>query len=237
KHTRLPAVILIHGDGPPDFLRNIKDGEQYTGWGQLIATSGLIAVTSNHRSTLGLTNVAGVANDIDDLISFVRDHSKALDIDANKLCIWTCSAGGPFGLRAALYETPPFINCIVCYYGFTELKAYYDGLYSNAPDEENSEQPVPTFFEEDFEEFSATELLKRRPGEVAPIFIARAGLDFPELNEALDRFVAEAIAQNVTLAFMNHPTGQHGFDTRDDDARSREIIKATLEFLKTHLLE
>jgi hypothetical protein len=34
---------------------------------------------------------------------------------------------------------------------------------------------------------------------------------------------------------MNHPTGLHGFDLLNDDARSREIIRATLEFVKTHL--
>ena len=36
---------------------------------------------------------------------------------------------------------------------------------------------------------------------------------------------------------MNHPEGQHSFDMLDDNARSREIIKATLEFIKAHLLK
>lgn len=34
---------------------------------------------------------------------------------------------------------------------------------------------------------------------------------------------------------MNHPNGQHGFDIFNDDARSREIIKATLAFMHEHL--
>jgi hypothetical protein len=36
---------------------------------------------------------------------------------------------------------------------------------------------------------------------------------------------------------MNHPTGRHGFDILDDDARSREIIARTLDFLKARLQE
>jgi hypothetical protein len=34
---------------------------------------------------------------------------------------------------------------------------------------------------------------------------------------------------------VDHPGGQHGFDTRDDDERSREIIRETLEFFVRHL--
>ncbi len=230
----LPAVILIHGDGPQEFLKDIKDSGQYVSWGQLIAASGLIAVTANHRSTDGLHNVAGVANDVDDLISYVRDHGKKLHIDGEKLGIWTASAGGPFGLRAGLFETPPFVNCIVCYYGFTELKAYYDALYASS--EEGIAQTPPIFSEDDFAEFSASESILNRTGNVPPIFIARAGLDYPILNQALDSFVSDALSQNVELTLTNHPTGQHGFDIRDDDTRSSEIIQATLEFLQTHLL-
>lgn len=238
--TRLPAVIFLHGDASPDFVREMKESGQLVDWGRLTAASGLIAVTANHRSTEGLMNVAGVANDVDDLISYVREHSKELDINSHRLGIWMCSGGGLFGLRAALYETPDFVRSIVCYYGLTELEAYYNLIYNNIlhgrDDEEDLEQPFPTFTEGDFAEFSAPELLRMREGEVAPLFIARAGLDFSELNDGLDRFIAEALAQNVNLTVLNHPTGQHAFDVLDDDARSREIIKATLVFLQTHLL-
>jgi hypothetical protein len=36
--------------------------------------------------------------------------------------------------------------------------------------------------------------------------------------------------------FMTHPGGQHAFDILDDVARSHEIIKRTIEFLKTSLI-
>lgn len=47
---------------------------------------------------------------------------------------------------------------------------------------------------------------------------------------------AHKILSQQSLGHMNHPTGVHAFDMLNDDARSREIIRATLEFLKTHLL-
>lgn len=235
KQALLPAVILIHGDGPTDFLKNIKDENQYTSWGKLIAASGLIAVVANHRSTEGLTNVVGVSNDIDDLITYIRDHHKRLHINANRLGIWTFSAGTPFALRAAWHETPAFIHAIVCYYGFVDLKTYYQGLYGEVDVKQRSN--VPEFTEEDFDEFAASDLLLRRTRDSAPLFIARAGLDYPELNTALDLFIGEALAQNVALTVMNHPSGQHAFDIMDADARTEEIIEATLEFLQTHLLQ
>jgi acetyl esterase/lipase len=233
--THLPAVIFIHGDGSPEQLKHTKDWGQYVGWGQLIAASGMIAVVANHRSSEALRNVVGVANDIDDLISYVRDRSTSLLIDSERLGIWTCSGGGYFGLRAALLETPPYIQALVCYYSFLEMRDYYEALYSPSDDEIGA---PPIFDEEDFTEFSAIDLLLRASiNETAPIFIARAGLDFPELNEGLDSFIDEALSQNINLTLMNHSTGQHGFDIQDNDARSHEIIQATLAFLAAHLLE
>jgi len=67
----------------------------------------------------------------------------------------------------------------------------------------------------------------------APTYIARAGRDEPGLNLAVDRFIQEAVAKKATLDFSNHAEGQHGFDVMDDNERTREIIRRTLEFIKT----
>ncbi len=37
------------------------------------------------------------------------------------------------------------------------------------------------------------------------------------------------------LDLLNHPEGRHSFDILDDDARSKAIIRHTLEFLREHL--
>lgn len=66
------------------------------------------------------------------------------------------------------------------------------------------------------------------------MFIARAGLDNPEFNDGIDRFVQLALSKNLTVEVVNHATGHHGFDIEDDNDRSREIIRRTIEFIKTH---
>lgn len=78
-------------------------------------------------------------------------------------------------------------------------------------------------------------MLGMQPSAI-PMFVARAGQDaVPGLNDAMDRFVASALAVNAPIAVFNHPAGEHGFDNQNDDARSREIIRAALDFIKTHL--
>ncbi len=68
------------------------------------------------------------------------------------------------------------------------------------------------------------------------MLITKAGLDHLALNATIDHFIKEASAKNMTLDFMTHPGGQHAFDILDDVARSHEIIKRTIEFLKTSLI-
>jgi acetyl esterase/lipase len=68
-----------------------------------------------------------------------------------------------------------------------------------------------------------------------PIFIARAGLDQPAINQSIERFVQEALAGNAQLDLMNRPTGRHGFDILDDNDRSREIIARAVAFAQVHV--
>jgi dipeptidyl aminopeptidase/acylaminoacyl peptidase len=236
--ARLPAVLFVHGDGPPDFLRDAKDWGCYESWGQLVAASGLIAVTFNHRSTEALTRLYEAAGDIDDLISYVRDHAGTLGIDPDILAIWTCSAGSPLGFRAALRNAPPYVRCVVSYYGISDLRVYYQEPADSEEDTATTDEvklTLPTFPDEVFEEFSATAYIHKWSGRTIPLFITRAGLDTPELNASIDRLISTAIANNWDIDVMNHSTGHHGFDILDDNQRSREIIRTTLDFMKTHL--
>ena len=71
---------------------------------------------------------------------------------------------------------------------------------------------------------------------IPPLFIARAGKDaIPGVNASIDKFVAEALERNLTLTVVNHPAGSHGFDHKEDDARTREILEMALAFFRAHL--
>jgi dienelactone hydrolase len=218
----LPAVIFIHGDADPEFIKNAKDWGQYTGWGQLTAATGLVAITFNHRSSYELTRLFDVVGGIEELVQYVRNNAEGLGIDKDALCIWACSAGVPYGVRVALHNPPAYVKCSVLYYGFMGIDQI---LPDDAPDMKSMGQ-----------EFSGQYYVQAHAKDIAPVLIARAGLDYPEINTTIDAFVAEALSRNMMLTVMNHPDGRHAFDVLDDVPRSREIIKATLEFMKTHLL-
>jgi tetratricopeptide (TPR) repeat protein len=67
------------------------------------------------------------------------------------------------------------------------------------------------------------------------IQIVRAGLDFYNLNKSIETFMQRALETDAHVEFINYPEGQHAFDVFDDNDRSREIIKQTLDFLKRKL--
>lgn len=214
-----PAVICIAGSGPWEVLRNIKDSGVFRSYGELIAASGLAAVTFNHRSPeIGL---GAVADDVDHLVAWIRENALSLRIDPDRIALWAFSGGPPFGWRTVLRLTPPYLRCLVAFYGVLDYRHMTDQLRFAADE-------VPATF-------SPAGLLATGPDRVPPLFVAKAGKDQAWINESIDRFVAEALRLNLHLDLMTHPTGQHAFDTLDDDPRTREIIRRTLEFLREHL--
>lgn len=226
--ARLPAVIFVNGDAAPEHTRGIRNAGQYVSWGQLIASSGMIAIMFDHRSPhpaqKWYSMLAEVASDVNDALAYVRVHAEEFGIDTERLAIWTCSGGPPFALSDALREPPAALRCIVSYYGMLNLV--------HLSDETDPPELVALLHR-----YSPIEHLKARPEALPPMLVTRAGLDRPRLNESIDAFVAEALRLNLPIDVMNHPKGRHGFDVRDDDERSREIIRSTLAFLKLHLLE
>ncbi len=77
----------MHGLGPAELVKHIKDSGQYVSWGQLIAASGLIAVTFNHRSPDEHSSLADVGGDVDELVEYVREYSGELQVDKERLAI------------------------------------------------------------------------------------------------------------------------------------------------------
>jgi acetyl esterase/lipase len=120
-----------------------------------------------------------------------------------------------------MHETPSYIRCLVAFYAFLDIQ--------------ESALHKKYLSEQQLKEFSPIFQLSQN-GEVPPMFVARAGKDqIPDLEPGLDRFVAEAVRRNIALEFMNHPRGVHSFDNQNDDDRSREIVKAAIQFMKIHL--
>ena len=217
---RPPAVLFIHG-GPIAASLPLPATEWgvYRGYGALAAASGWAGVTFTHRF-FGFDQLEQASDDIAAAIAYVREHADELNVDANRLCLWAFSGGGPF-LADALREQPGFIRCLVAYYAVMDLRplASEEGIAGSVSPET-------------LRRFSPVAAVENIGKLSMPVLVARAGQDHPALNTSLDAFVAAALAANAPLDALNHPAGQHAFDTRNDDARTKEIISHTLAFIR-----
>lgn len=218
--VRRPAVIFIHGGRiPPNLRTTPKDWAVYVSFGQLVAASGFVGVTFNHRFYTW-ESLRDSQTDLTDLITYIRDNADSLGVDKDRIILWSVSAGGIF-LSKPLQDAPPYIRCLVAYYSAFDLQTQRKAAPASVADDT-------------LKEFSPIHHLRNTNKSIPPMFIARAGLDDADFNDAIDRFVQLALSKNLTVEVVNHATGHHGFDIEDDNDRSREILKRTIEFIKTH---
>lgn len=207
---RRPVVMLVHGGVPASLP--VKDMGAYRSWGRLIAAHGMVAVTFTHRLRWPINQLNDSAADVRAAIDFARANAAKFNVNPARMCIAAYSAGGPL-LTVALQDKRSYVRCQLAIYPLVDVQGF------GASDE--------TKF--------ALEAYLDQPW-FPPLFVARAGRDaIPTLNTRLDAFIGSAIAANAPITLMNHPEGAHGFDTANDDERSREIIRAALEFMKAHL--
>ena len=220
RRVRRPAVVFIHGGRiPPNLRTTPKDWGAYVSLGELVAASGFVGVTFNHRF-YSWESLPDSQSDLMDLIAHIRSNAESMGIDKDRIILWAVSAGGIF-LSQPLRDPQPYIRCIVGYYPELDL--------------ENQRKAAPaSVTDETLREYSVIHHLRQRDKGVPPVLIARAGLDDANLNLGIDRFVQLALSKNLTIDLVNHAAGQHGFDVEDDNERSREIIRRTIEFIKAH---
>ena len=136
-------------------------------------------------------------------------NASKLHADGDRIFLWAFSGGGPF-LSAAFDPRRRYIRGVISYYAALDV----------ATPELRAR-------------FSPLERLKAT-GSSPPMFIGRAGKDFEPINAALEKFIDAALAHNVEIELMNHPSGEHGFDILNDDERSRAIIRRTIDFIREH---
>jgi acetyl esterase/lipase len=217
--ARLPAVIFIHGGLlPPNLLTKPKEWGVYVSYGQIAAASGFVGVTFNHRF-YSWNNLGEPQRDVNDLVAYIRDNADTLGVDKDRIILWAFSGGALF-LSQSLRDSLPHVRCLIIYYGVLDLQ--------------DLRKKIPaTIADETLNPFSPLHNLSNSKNKLPPMFVARAGLD-ADLNGGVDRFVQTALTKKATIDFSNHSVGQHGFDVLDDNQRTREIIKRTLDFIREH---
>jgi hypothetical protein len=207
------AVFLVTGYPDPGVARifgcRTKQLGAFVSWAQLLAASGMVAITYTNREPA----------DAQAVFDHVRVNAAQLGIDADRLALWSCSGHGPNALSLLINEGR-HIRCACLISAYT---------LDHAGSTHVAEASARFRFVIDGR--SVNEI----PRDV-PIFVARAGRDeMPGLNAALDAFVGDALASNLPLALVNHATGPHAFDVFDESEGSCEVIRAAVRFLRFHL--
>jgi dienelactone hydrolase len=211
----MPAVLFVTGY-PDEGMRkivgcNAKEMASYVSWAQLMAASGLVAITYTNRNPV---------TDVHDVLRYVRAHAD-LGIDGERVGLWACSGNVPTAL-SVLMEPQSRVKCAALCYGYL---LDLDGSTFVAE--------AASLFR--FANPCAGRSLDELPVDV-PLFVARAGRDeMPHLNDTIDRFLARALALKLPVTAMNHPNGPHAFDIADNTDASGAAIRQIVAFMRDHL--
>ena len=219
KEARRPVVIFVAGYSDVGFQRilgcKLKEMESYVSWGQLMAASGLVAITYSAVEPV---------IDTEALLQYVRQNAGSLGIDEDRIGLWACSGSAPNALSLLMHKNREYLKCAVLCYG---VMMDLDGDTYTADSAQQFGFVYPC------QGKSVDDL----PQDM-PLFVVRAGKDeMPHLNDTLDRFVAKALSRNLPITFTNHATAPHAFDVMDDSETSRQIIRQILAFMQFHLLD
>jgi acetyl esterase/lipase len=212
-----PPVVVLQAGG----AENTKDWGIYTSLGRLLAASGLAAVPFNHRLRYPRRQYQEGAADLAALLELLRREGSSLGLDGGRVAVAVFSGGGPM-LAPLLRDRPVEVRCLAAFYAFLDTE--HVNLAEAGINSEIARR------------YSPLAQLEARPSGLPPLFIARAGRDaIPGVNASIDRFAAVALSHNVPIALVNHPAGSHGFDHREDDARTREVLEMAIAFFRANL--
>ena len=212
----LPAVVVVLGYPPrePNPLGcAFKEMEWSVSWGRLIAASGIVAIFYTNRTPEA---------DLRALLRHIRERAESLGIDRRRLGLLATSGSGPLALSTLIDEREDLACAVLCYPLTFDLGG--------------STTVAEAAAKWGFVNATAGKSVSDLPPHV-PLFVARAGQDeFPHLNKAMDRFLADALARDLPLTLVNHAGAPHAFDLVHDSEATREIIRQILRFLQFQLL-
>ena len=114
--ARLPAVLLVHGEAPPELLRGVLGWGQYQGWGRLLAGEGLAGVAFEH-SAVAEAGFEAVVDQVGAALAAVRDRAGELGLDPGRLAVAGFSAGVPLSGAVLGAGRVDGVRCAALCYG------------------------------------------------------------------------------------------------------------------------
>lgn len=217
KEDKRPVVLLVHGEAQG--INNMKDAGQYVSWGRLIATTGIKAITFNHRVLSDGYMIEEVIEDLTDLVQYVISHANALGIDEEKIVLWSFSGGVPFGMYVGMSNLFNGIKGVIAYYGIGDFSFINEVLNMSIP-------------KDVIDKYAISKLVNDHSKKIPPVLIVRAGLDDKRLNQSMEEIMMQMFSNDRSVEIINHEQGHHAFDLFDHNDRSHEIIEKSLDYVK-----
>jgi hypothetical protein len=214
---RWPAVIIVAGYPGTMEPRATPLTFKEIGWTvsmcQLIAVSGMAAIAYTNRDPVA---------DLRTLFEQLHESGESLRIDSARVGVVASSGNVPTALTAVMHDASRTPACAVFGCGcLLDLDGATD--VADAARQFGFANP------------GAGRSIADLRRDV-PLLITRAGRDqFPAMNASIDRFIHQALIENLPITFVNHAEGAHAFDLFDDSRTSRELVRLTLRFLRQHL--
>jgi tetratricopeptide (TPR) repeat protein len=113
----LPAVLFVNGVGDqPD--APLRQWGQYRSWPRLVAARGMIGIAMGARS--GEAN----AEDLRDVLRWVKQDGRAKGIDPARIAAWACSANVSAAVPLLMAGGEPAARAAVLYYGGGEAPSF-----------------------------------------------------------------------------------------------------------------
>ena len=103
-----PAVVLVSGG------TDVRGWGLYKDYGRIVGASDVVAVIPDKRFQ-GPQGIEQGAQDTLDLLAHLRANAATYNIDADRICMWTFSAGG--SLAQLGIDPKNKLSCVVAYYG------------------------------------------------------------------------------------------------------------------------
>jgi acetyl esterase/lipase len=200
-----PAILFVHG-GPAAPEPSPRHWPVYRGYAAEVTTRSVAAGVLDHCLVHGTTPELITQADRE-VIAAVEQLHAADGIDPDRIALWFFSGSGLL-VAPWLDRDPSWLRCIAATY---PRLCPRDDLPPGMP--------------------AAVDAIARAPR--LPVVLTRAGLERPELAEAVDAFVKAAHLDTVTV--IDVPNGHHGFDCLDHTEESRSAVRAAIDAVTGHL--
>lgn len=199
------VVVIVAGYPDPGFARMV--GCRFKEMGSTVSWAKLIAAS-------GMTAVTYTNEDPRADLLHLLDH-----LGTDRIALWASSGNGALAM-STIMEAKPLVKCAaLCYPYVLDVDGFTD--VAEAAKAFRFTNPQASFDD--------------LPHDV-PLFLARAGRDdTPNLNAALDRFTARALAANLPITLANHPDAVHAFDLFDAGPTTAALVEELLSWLRRNL--